>query len=96
MEKPSKQVIQLFAIGLIYHCGYLVIDFGDGDFFQLPFTDSTLYLAEEVFEMLAIQTYFSGLLVFYITQAQNPLGEDTNSLMHETKRLQMKANKQPA
>jgi hypothetical protein len=96
MEKPAKQVIQLFAVGFFYHCGYLIIDFGDGDFFQLPFSNSTLYLAEEVFEMLAVQTYFSGLLVFYTTQIHTSLAEDTNSLMYEKKQLQIKVNRQPA
>jgi hypothetical protein len=70
-EKPSKDVIRFFAIGFMFHCCYLIVDFGDGDLFRLPFMDSTLYWAEEIFEMLAIQTYFAGLMVFYTTRAQS-------------------------
>ncbi len=69
MERPSKKIIQFFATGFFLHLCYLVTDFGDGDFFQLPFSIDNLYWAEEAFEMLAVQTYFAGLLIFYTTQA---------------------------
>jgi hypothetical protein len=69
MEKPSRKVAKFFATGFFLHLCYLVTDFGDGDFFQLPFSIDNLYWAEEAFEMLAVQTYFAGLMVFYMTQA---------------------------
>lgn len=69
MERPSKKIIQFFATGFFLHLCYLTTDFGDGDFFQLPFAIDNLYWAEEAFEMLAVQTYFAGLLIFYTTQA---------------------------
>jgi hypothetical protein len=96
IEKPSKGVIQLFSIGFMLHICYLVVDFGDGDFFQLPFMDITLYWAEEIFEMLAIQTYFAGLMLFHTTQAQISPQEDTDREAQGKIALQMKANRQPA
>jgi len=68
-ERPSRQVVQLFCVGLLFHVSYLFVDFGDGDFFILPIALYKLYWAEEAFEMLGVQTYFAGLLVFYTTQA---------------------------
>ena len=35
-EKPSRQVNELFAVGFFFYVCYLAVDFGDGDFFQLP------------------------------------------------------------
>ncbi|TDJ44036.1 MAG: hypothetical protein E2O50_03700 [Gammaproteobacteria bacterium] len=96
IEKPSKGVIQLFSTGFMLHICYLVVDFGDGDFFQLPFMDITLYWAEEIFEMLAIQTYFAGLILFHTTQAQTTPQEYAGSEVHEKKARLMEANRKPA
>jgi hypothetical protein len=88
-EKPSRQVIQLFAVGFFFHVCYLAVDFGDGDFFQLPFAIDNLYWAEEIFEMLAVQTYLAGLLVFYLTQAHiaaQPDEVQENSLLKKIAR----------
>jgi hypothetical protein len=74
-ERPSKQVVQLICAGLLFHVCYLTVDFGDGDFFVLPIALNNLYWAEEAFEMLGVQTYFAGLLVFYTTQAGEPVPE---------------------
>jgi hypothetical protein len=74
-ERPSKQVVQLFCGGLLFHVCYLTVDFGDGDFFILPIALNTLRWMEEAFEMLGVQTYFAGLLVFYTTQAGEPVPE---------------------
>ena len=70
LERPRAKVTGLFILGFFFHCCYLACDFGDGDFFTLPFERLTLYWAEELFEMLAIQSYFSALVIFFISQAQ--------------------------
>jgi hypothetical protein len=70
LERPRVKVTGLFLLGFVFHCCYLATDLGDGDFFQLPFEMSTLHWAEELFEMLANQFYFSALVVFFISQAQ--------------------------
>jgi hypothetical protein len=44
--------------------------------------DSTLRWAEEIFEMLAIQTYFAGLLVFYTTQVRESPRKKADSEVH--------------
>jgi hypothetical protein len=70
LERPRAKVTGLFLLGLVFHCFYLACDFGDGDFFTLPFARLTLFWAEELFEMLAVQSYFCALVVFFISQAQ--------------------------
>ena len=92
IEKPSKKVIQFFAVGFMLHLCYLTIDFGDGDFFQLPISDDVSYWAEEIFEMLAIQTYFAGLIVFYMTQAQT----NKSAVVVEKKGFALNSGKQTA
>jgi hypothetical protein len=80
-ERPSKQVVQLFCGGLLFHVCYLTVDFGDGDFFILPIALNTLRWMEEAFEMLGVQTYFAGLLVFYTTQAGEPVPEMSEEIV---------------
>lgn len=92
IEKPSKKVIQFFAVGFMLHLCYLTVDFGDGDFFQLPISDDVSHWAEEIFEMLAIQTYFAGLIVFYMTQAQT----SESLVAAEKKDFVLNSKKQPA
>ena len=86
MERPSRQVIQLFAFGFLFHLCYLAVDFGDGDFYRLPFGIDSLYWAEEAFEILAVQTYFAGLAVFYTTQAHLSLQTDAREPEHADER----------
>ena len=92
IENPSKKVIQFFLIGFMLHLCYLTVDFGDGDFFRLPISDEVSHWAEEIFEMLAIQTYFAGLIVFYMTQAQT----NESAVVVEKKSFTLNSENQPA
>jgi len=85
MEKPSRKVIQFFGMGFLLHLCYLTADFGDGDFFKLPISIDTLYWVEEAFEMLAVQTYFAGLMVFYMTQAHLVAETDAPAVRNQSK-----------
>jgi hypothetical protein len=88
-EQPSKLVIQLFCVGFFFHLCYLTVDFGDGDFFRLPFSIDSLYWAEEAFEMLGVETYLAGLLVFYTTQAHVAVQEDESAREQQKKSLEI-------
>ena len=92
MERPSRQVIQLFAFGFLLHLCYLAVDFGDGDFYQLPFSIDSLYWAEEAFEILAVQTYFAGLAVFYTSEAHLSIQEVESSSANPRKRFALPKN----
>ena len=70
VERPRAKVIGMFLLGFVFHCFYLACDFGDGDFFTLPIDSLILYWAEELFELLANQSYFIALVIFFISQAQ--------------------------
>ena len=57
--------------------------FGMG--FLLPISIDTLYWVEEAFEMLAVQTYFAGLMVFYMTQAHLVAETDAPAVRNQSK-----------
>lgn len=46
--------------GYVFHTAYLLVELGDGEFFDLPFAESTLKGAEEVFELFFLAAYAFG------------------------------------
>jgi len=55
-----------FLIGYIMNAFYVTVDFGDGDYFTMPFaTLNQLQWAEEFLELFALTAYFIGFLSLY-------------------------------
>jgi len=83
IEKPAQRVIAFFLVGLGFHALYIVSDMGDGDFFQLPFPEITLLWAEEMLELLSLQSYLTGFLLHYtiVSRSSNshvePMDDDS-------------------
>jgi len=65
IEKFSKKVLVMFLIGFLFQSVYLVIDMGDGDFFTLPFSKNVLIWAEEIMELISMQSYLASILLFH-------------------------------
>ena len=55
-----------FVVGYLFHALYLLVEMGDGEFFQLPFANDNLKYMEEVFELLLLAAYFYGFAIQYL------------------------------
>ena len=66
VERPPRRVIAAFAIGFFFNTLYALVEFGDGDYFQVPYaTLDQLRWAEEIFELLALSSYMVGFAYVY-------------------------------
>src|SRR5690606_2519711 len=66
VERPPRRVLVAFAIGYFFNCMYALVEFGDGDAFQIPYaTLDQLRWAEEIFELLALSSYMVGFTYIY-------------------------------
>lgn len=65
LEELPNKVLIIFLLGFLFQSIYLVIDMGDGDFFQLPFSEIFLDWAEEIMELLTMQSYLASILMFH-------------------------------
>ena len=76
LEKLHHIALLLIIGGLSAHFVYLFVEFGDGDFFELPLSKVTLRWIEEYMELTASGFYFSGLffqgvMTFHVPEADN-------------------------
>ncbi len=62
----SRTVRNAFVVGYVLHAMYLLVEVGDGEFFQLPVSNSRLKAAEEIFELLFLACYMFGFTVRYL------------------------------
>lgn len=60
VERLRGIVLGLLIAGFLAHISYLVMDMGDGDYFQVPLPNHVHRTFEEYFEMLASSLYFSA------------------------------------
>jgi len=71
VERPAKKIVLVFLAGYLIHTLYLLADLGDGEFFTLPLSLDVLHWVEEILEMLFLQTYLTGFLLYYTSIAKN-------------------------
>jgi hypothetical protein len=62
----SRAVRNAFIAGYAWHTLYILVEIGDGEFFQLPVANERLEAAEEVFEVLFLACYMFGFTVRYL------------------------------
>jgi multisubunit Na+/H+ antiporter MnhC subunit len=62
-------VIGLLLAGFAAHVFYLIMDMGDGDYFQVPLANHVHRTLEEYFEMIASAFYFSAFFFHAATLA---------------------------
>lgn len=67
------------VVGLVLHTAYLLTDLGDGEFFQVPLSESAGYWTEEILEILALQAYISALL-FHLTTIKKAAATPVNPI----------------
>ncbi len=58
-DVPMTSIVALVA-GYVIQAMYLVVELGDGEYFDLPISIDTLKTAEEVFELLFLALYALG------------------------------------
>lgn len=62
----NRTVRNAFVAGFAWHTLYILVEIGDGEFFQLPFANERLKAAEEVLELLFLACYMFGFAVRYL------------------------------
>lgn len=62
----NRMVRNAFITGYVLHTLYLLVEVGDGEFFQLPVSTDRLKVAEEIFELLFLACYMFGFAVRYL------------------------------
>ena len=66
MERPGRLTSGALLLGYLFHCLYAGVEFGDGDYFRVPFLSlEALALAEEFFELLSLEAYLAAFLYIY-------------------------------
>ncbi|WP_138422370.1 hypothetical protein [Maritimibacter alexandrii] len=61
IERLHRPALVLLWCGVAAHFFYLMVDLGDGDYFQLPLSRMTLSWMEEYLELTSTAFYFSAL-----------------------------------
>lgn len=79
LENPHNYVTFLFVVGYVFQTAYLLIDVGDGDFYELPLRMDIATWAEEILEMLFVQCYLAGLTLHL---AMPPASREPPGLSH--------------
>ena len=62
----NRTVRNAFIVGYVLHACYLLVEVGDGEFFQLPVSNARLKSAEEIFELLFLSCYMFGFALRYL------------------------------
>jgi len=68
LERPSRSAQWAMLVGFAMHTLYLLVEVGDGGYYQLPLTPEVTRLTEEIFELLMLSAY---LFAFGVIEAES-------------------------
>lgn len=73
LEHLTRGAKTSLFVGISLHTAYLLSDLGDGDFFDIPVSESALAWAEEILEFLAMQAYLVAVVLVVVSAVVAPL-----------------------
>ena len=81
MEDPPLQARRAIVVGYILHSLYILVEVGDGDYFQLPFVSKRyLHASEDSFELLSMASYLVAFIIIYTSRIILPPDKSSDSL----------------